>query len=48
VVCAFERAEEASWFMEELKGRVAKFGLELSAEKTRKIEFLRDGVDPIW
>ena len=42
VVCAFERAEEASWFMEELKGRVAKFGLELSAEKTRRIEFLRE------
>ena len=42
VVCAFERAEDASWFMGELKGRVEKFGLELSQEKTRRIEFLRE------
>jgi hypothetical protein len=42
VVCAFERAEDASWFMGELKGRAERFGLELSPEKTRRIEFLRE------
>ena len=40
-VLGFERKEEAERFLEELRERLAKFGLELHAEKTRLIEFGR-------
>jgi group II intron reverse transcriptase/maturase len=40
-VCAFEREEDAQWFYEELGARLKKFGLTLSAEKTRVIAFDR-------
>jgi RNA-directed DNA polymerase len=38
-VVGFERREDAERFLAELHGRLAKFGLELAAEKTRLIEF---------
>ncbi|OAN48830.1 hypothetical protein A6A04_19725 [Paramagnetospirillum marisnigri] len=38
VVC-FERRDEAERFRQELEARFAEFGLRLSAEKTRQIEF---------
>jgi len=38
-VCAFEKQEDAQRFYEVLGKRLGKFGLELSAEKTRIIEF---------
>jgi group II intron reverse transcriptase/maturase len=41
-VCAFEREEEAHGFYQELAGRLAKFGLALSPEKSRVIPFSRD------
>jgi RNA-directed DNA polymerase len=40
-VCAFERAEDAERFHRVLGKRLEKFGLQLSAEKTRVIEFDR-------
>ena len=38
-VCAFENREDAERFYQELGQRLGKFGLELSAEKTRVIPF---------
>jgi RNA-directed DNA polymerase len=38
-VVGFERREDAERFLAELRGRLAKFGLQLAAEKTRLIEF---------
>jgi RNA-directed DNA polymerase len=38
-VCAFEREAEARGFYEALGSRLGKFGLELSAEKTRIVPF---------
>jgi group II intron reverse transcriptase/maturase len=40
-VLGFERREEAERFLEQLRERVAKFGLELQPDKTRLIEFGR-------
>jgi group II intron reverse transcriptase/maturase len=40
-VCLFERAEEAKAFYSALGKRMAKFGLELSSEKTNIIDFRR-------
>ena len=40
-VVAFERREDAERFLEELPGRLGKFGLELSGEKTRLVAFER-------
>jgi group II intron reverse transcriptase/maturase len=40
-VCAFERAEDAERFYQVLGKRLEKFGLKLSAEKTRVIAFDR-------
>ena len=40
-VVAFERREDAERFLGELPGRLGKFGLELSAEKTRLVRFGR-------
>jgi len=40
-VLGFERREEAVRFLEELRERLGKFGLELHSEKTRLIEFGR-------
>ena len=40
-VLGFEHREEAERFLEQLRERLAKFGLELHAEKTRLIEFGR-------
>ena len=40
-VVGFEHREDAERFWAELRGRLAKFGLELNAEKTRLIEFGR-------
>ena len=40
-VVGFEHQEDAERFWSELRGRLAKFGLELNAEKTRLIEFGR-------
>ena len=40
-VVGFERREDAERFLADLRGRLAKFGLELAAEKTRLIEFGR-------
>jgi group II intron reverse transcriptase/maturase len=40
-VAGFEYREDAERFLAELRGRLAKFGLELAAEKTRLIEFGR-------
>ena len=42
-VCAFEFESEAKRFYEALGPRLRKFGLELSAEKTRMIAFPRKG-----
>ena len=39
----FQHKEEAERFMEDLRERFAKFGLELHSEKTRLIEFGRMG-----
>src|ERR1700726_917061 len=41
LVVGFERRAEAERFLEEFRERLAKFGLELNAEKTRLIEFGR-------
>ena len=40
-VVGFEQREDAEQFWADLRGRLAKFGLELNAEKTRLIEFGR-------
>jgi hypothetical protein len=40
-VSGFQYREEAEEFLEELRERVQKFGLELHLEKTRLIEFGR-------
>ena len=40
-VLGFERREDAEQFLEQLRERLAKFGLELHPEKTRLIEFGR-------
>ena len=40
-VVGFEHREDAERFWAELRDRLAKFGLELNAEKTRLIEFGR-------
>ncbi len=40
-VLGFERKEEAERFLEQLRERLAKFGLELHPDKTRLIEFGR-------
>ena len=40
----FEYRQDAERFWAELRGRLAKFGLELNAEKTRLIEFGRNAV----
>ena len=40
-VVGFEHREDAERFWADLRGRLAKFGLELNAEKTRLIEFGR-------
>jgi len=42
-VCGFERADEADRFLEDLEARLAKFGLQLSPAKTRRLEFPRAG-----
>src|SRR5216110_2544646 len=39
LVVGFERRDEAERFLKEFGERLAKFGLELHAEKTRRIEF---------
>ncbi|MCU1292392.1 MAG: RNA-directed polymerase (Reverse transcriptase) [Bryobacterales bacterium] len=41
LVVGFENRAEAECFLEAFKERLAKFGLELNAEKTRLIEFGR-------
>lgn len=41
VVLGFQRRREASRFLEELRCRLGRFGLELHSEKTRLIEFGR-------
>jgi len=41
-VCAFEHAQEAGRFLLELEARLAKFGLKLSATKTRRLAFSRE------
>jgi hypothetical protein len=41
LVVGFEHRTEAERFLEEFRERLAKFGLELHAEKTRLIEFGR-------
>ena len=41
-VVGFERREDAERFWSELRDRLARFGLELNAEKTRLIEFGRN------
>ena len=40
-IVGFERREDATQFLADLRDRLAKFGLELAAEKTRLIEFGR-------
>ena len=40
-VCAFERKEDAEGFYEDLGERLAKFGLEVAADKTRILRFSR-------
>src|SRR6266513_5161469 len=44
LVVGFESRAEAERFLEEFRERLAKFGLELQAEKTRLIEFGRFAV----
>jgi group II intron reverse transcriptase/maturase len=46
-VLGFERREEAERFQTELRERLAKFGLELQADKTRLIAFGREA-DRAW
>jgi RNA-directed DNA polymerase len=41
IVVGFERRDDADRFQRDLRARLARFGLELSAEKTRLIEFGR-------
>ena len=43
LVCAFERADEADRFLEELVERLGKFGLRMSPAKTRRLPFPRTG-----
>ena len=40
-IVGFEHREDAERFLAELRGRFAKFGLELHPDKTRLIEFGR-------
>jgi group II intron reverse transcriptase/maturase len=40
-ICAFEDKEDAQRFMKELGERMAKYGLELAADKTRMLRFSR-------
>src|SRR5258707_11546385 len=40
-IVGFEYREDAEWFLAGLRGRFAKFGLELHPDKTRLIEFGR-------
>ncbi len=40
-IVGFERQEDARRFLDDLRGRLAKFSLELASEKTRLIEFGR-------
>jgi hypothetical protein len=40
-IVGFQHEEDARRFLEELRGRLAKFSLELASEKTRLIEFGR-------
>jgi group II intron reverse transcriptase/maturase len=40
-VLGFQHRHEADWFLEQLRERLGKFGLELNSEKTRLIEFGR-------
>ena len=40
-IVGFEHREDAERFLDELRGRFAKFGLELHPDKTRLIEFGR-------
>jgi RNA-directed DNA polymerase len=42
VVCGFERRDDAERYRTEVSARLAEFGLELSEEKTRLIEFGRN------
>ena len=42
-VAAFEYRHEAEAFERDLKGRLAKFGLEVAAEKTKTLRFGRNG-----
>ena len=44
-VLGFQNREDAEQFLEELRERVRKFGLELHPEKTRLIEFGRYAAD---
>jgi RNA-directed DNA polymerase len=44
-VLGFERREDAEQFLEQLRERLAKFGLELHPEKTRLIEFGRSAAE---
>ena len=44
-VLGFEHKEEAERFLRDLRDRLAKFGLELHAEKTRLIEFGRHATE---
>jgi RNA-directed DNA polymerase len=46
-VVGFEHRQEAERFLEELRGRFAKFGLELHPDKTRLIPFGRNA-DRVW
>ena len=41
-VCGFERESEARMFLHQLRERLEKFGLQLSEEKTRVMEFKRN------
>ena len=41
LVTAFRSEEDANWFYKALPGQLAKFGLALSEDKTRKLKFTR-------
>src|SRR5258707_1143555 len=45
-IVGFEYREDAEWFLAGLRGRFAKFGLELHPDKTRLIEFGRFAARP--
>lgn len=44
-VCLFQKVEEAKRFYELLNERVSKFGLEVSQEKSKTIEFGRFAIE---